>query len=545
MTALNRHIIQRQTVWLDTPGLEPPFALQERVSAYCRHQLPAVLETLFDQLADADTTIRLDQLIIDAGRLSAQNLEEELTQQVIRQIETAFGQNSDSMNGSAAGFYRLNRNEQMAQQLRYFLQKGLLSAWMDTRDFAQVDAWLRTPAAVPFRSELRSMLSTNPDQLRRFMGHSSNETLVMLAFSEEENVSDETIRQLLTSTHSLTQQPVTVLHERYWGAVLTVAVRKGTMTFADSLRTLQQIAAPAESARAFFGQMLSLLPQQHISPGSTVKNQLVQTLTQLLAGTPSAGRSSIDQQGPIDIPSPVAPSDGEDQTQTYPYSEEAEDRLETRPAQPDREPTTFLTDEYDTEQDVLLSQPAYPSPEQPRPVKKASREVDAEEGLFVPMAGVVLLHPFLVTLFSEMSLLTTNRQWADEAAAARAVQRLAFLATGQEYCPEYEMPLLKFLCGIPVETVVSPQLSLTDTDRQLTTELLEAVIKHWNALGNVSPDGLREAFLQREGKLVQTETGWRLTVERKTLDILLGRLPWGFSMIKLPYMPDLLVVDWN
>jgi hypothetical protein len=92
--------------------------------------------------------------------------------------------------------------------------------------------------------------------------------------------------------------------------------------------------------------------------------------------------------------------------------------------------------------------------------------------------------------------------------------------------------------------MVSPRLMMTDVDRQLAHELLGAVIEHWEALGTISPEGLREAFLQREGKLVSTDAGWRLTVERKTLDILLTRIPWGFLTIKLPWMTSLLFVDW-
>ena len=50
--------------------------------------------------------------------------------------------------------------------------------------------------------------------------------------------------------------------------------------------------------------------------------------------------------------------------------------------------------------------------------------------------------------------------------------------------------------------------------------------------------------MQREGKLTRKPFDWLLQVEQKTLDILLGRLPWGLSMIKLPWMPEMLRVEW-
>jgi hypothetical protein len=75
---------------------------------------------------------------------------------------------------------------------------------------------------------------------------------------------------------------------------------------------------------------------------------------------------------------------------------------------------------------------------------------------------------------------------------------------------------------------------------------MEAAIRHWGALGSASPDGLREGFLQREGKLEKRADGWRLIVERKTIDVLLDRLPWGVGMVALPWMGEEVVwVEWG
>ena len=71
-------------------------------------------------------------------------------------------------------------------------------------------------------------------------------------------------------------------------------------------------------------------------------------------------------------------------------------------------------------------------------------------------------------------------------------------------------------------------------------------ILYWTVLMSTSPDGLREGFLQREGKLTLSDHGnWKLRVEQKSIDILLGYLPWGISMVKLPWMENLLVVEWT
>ena len=74
--------------------------------------------------------------------------------------------------------------------------------------------------------------------------------------------------------------------------------------------------------------------------------------------------------------------------------------------------------------------------------------------------------------------------------------------------------------------------------------MLQAVITHWKILKHTSISGLRESFLKRDGILRKKETGWLLQVERKTLDVLLDSIPWGFSTVLLPWNPQPLFVEW-
>jgi hypothetical protein len=123
---------------------------------------------------------------------------------------------------------------------------------------------------------------------------------------------------------------------------------------------------------------------------------------------------------------------------------------------------------------------------------------------------------------------------------------LQWLATGQLNAPEYELPLNKLLCGIPLEEPVIGTLKLTKREKQEAQQLLEAVVRHWEVLKNTSPAGLQGNFICREGKLTQKNNGdWLLQVERKSIDILLDHLPWSISMVKLPWMPQMLWVEWQ
>ena len=47
-----------------------------------------------------------------------------------------------------------------------------------------------------------------------------------------------------------------------------------------------------------------------------------------------------------------------------------------------------------------------------------------------------------------------------------------------------------------------------------------------------------------QGVLRAQDGHWLLQVERATHDVLLDRVPWGLSIVRLPWMPRLLQVQW-
>jgi len=161
----------------------------------------------------------------------------------------------------------------------------------------------------------------------------------------------------------------------------------------------------------------------------------------------------------------------------------------------------------------------------------------------VKYAGIVLLAPFLKPFFTHLNLLDGN-EWKDTESTVRAVHLLRFLATGQKTSPEYSLVFEKILCGLPPDTPVPLDIVLTDGEIAESESLLKAVITHWSALKNTSIDGLRESFIKRDGLLTRKENGWLLQVERKTLDVLLDSIPWGFSTISLVWTRDLIFVEW-
>ncbi|MCW5599983.1 MAG: hypothetical protein KIT55_00075 [Nitrosomonas sp.] len=172
---------------------------------------------------------------------------------------------------------------------------------------------------------------------------------------------------------------------------------------------------------------------------------------------------------------------------------------------------------------------------------------DAEEGdlYYVQSAGVILFHPFLQRFFQNLGLCEEGA-FIDETSRQRAVCLVHHLATGEVHTPEYQLVLPKFLCGMPLNAPIDHFIEINTAERSESENLILAAVKHWEALGKVSPDWLREMFLQRDGKLEKRKTGWQLSVERKAQDILLDRLPhgWGLGIVKLPWMNDFLHIEW-
>lgn len=220
-----------------------------------------------------------------------------------------------------------------------------------------------------------------------------------------------------------------------------------------------------------------------------------------------------------------------------------DDLVQDKPTSMEQE-TTLSTKKdnastLDTKPKTLKTKPS--SPEKRRTQSSIVFRQDTE--IFIQHAGIVLLHPYWRHYFKAIGL-TQNGQFIDEMARQKAVVLLHYLATGQTDLPEYEMVLPKLLCDMPVDMPIDRHIEISNEELEEGENMMQVVLQHWGALGAVSNASLREGFLQRDGKLLKKALSWHLQVERKTIDILLSRLPWGLGVIKLPWKKDILQVEW-
>lgn len=191
---------------------------------------------------------------------------------------------------------------------------------------------------------------------------------------------------------------------------------------------------------------------------------------------------------------------------------------------------------------------AHGGPAEVRPSDAGSHARGSEPfGLPAPFAGLILLHPFLPRFFDQAGVRRSGRPSVlepdDLPQAAALLHACASTDEGEPLEPR--LTFIKVLLGLQPETplLVGGGL-LTAADHAEVDGLLRAVIDHFTALKRTSPGGLRATFLSRRGLIRRDAHGFRLQVEPAAFDVLLPQLPWGFGVVKLPWMGKAIVTDW-
>lgn len=160
---------------------------------------------------------------------------------------------------------------------------------------------------------------------------------------------------------------------------------------------------------------------------------------------------------------------------------------------------------------------------------------------YVNNAGLILVHPFLKSLFENCGLLNHNHTIKDPETAAHL---LHYIATEREQDYESEMLFEKLLCNIPIHQTINRNIILPDALKKESNEMLQSVLENWPVMKDSSVYLLQNEYLQRPGKIILTEGNPKIIVERKTQDILLDKLNWNLGIVKLAWKNKIIFVDW-
>ena len=156
-------------------------------------------------------------------------------------------------------------------------------------------------------------------------------------------------------------------------------------------------------------------------------------------------------------------------------------------------------------------------------------------------AGLILVTPFLPRFFRNLGYLNVMR-FLNNDIHAKAIYLLEYMAN-EDINSNKNMVLNAVLCGWPLKQAIPSAVSLSDIEKQQAKQILEAILAHWSALGNITIDDLREKFICRKGflKIALSST---LTIHPQAEDHLLKELPWIYTQIRTPWSEQI-EVHWN
>ena len=176
--------------------------------------------------------------------------------------------------------------------------------------------------------------------------------------------------------------------------------------------------------------------------------------------------------------------------------------------------------------------------------RKPPRNPENEEGIYISNAGLILLHPFLQPFFAELGLLTDKNQFISIAAQHKATVLLYYLQTNNEDYKEWEMALNKIICGMRYDELIPDGIIITASEKEESRSLLQSVVSYWEALKGASIESMQNTFFMREGKIMWKDENWLIQIERTGFDILIEKLPWGITTIKLPWLQHIIFTEW-
>jgi hypothetical protein len=508
------HIIKRQLVDLSIDGRLEARRVQNDVSKILTGTLVPIIGSYLDTLSSPDEVHRIDRWEIDLGLINVNNL---VQMEIELKERLSFEQPplaDVSQSATEKSSYQPGMPQSEAELIVYYLQTGTLP-W-----------WVKETSPVIFETAITNLLNRENENIKiifkqiieeavtlKRLIYTSNDTLLYLIIEKLDAGPKADIKALKNLYKAIGESfNTTYFREAWWSALLKGALSK-TASPGKILPVLKLFFASIEKEEAAALKNLNVneTAGQRKKLETKVERDLSESVTQ-------------KQTGPI----PGKKFDGAAGLQQAP-EELVAGKLNTQPGQQQK---PVLADKGETGQDAHY--PAHLGA-----LKSSFNDTDK---LYIHHSGLVLLWPFLPRFFSKIGLITDGRI-TDQSAQHKGCLLLQYLAMGMQWKP-FEA-LNKLLCGMDLFEPIDVQVAITQDELDEADYLLNAVIANAPLWKTLSADGLRQAYLQREGILSTRDGNWLLQVKRETYDVLVDKLPWSNRVVKLPWMKNLIFVEWQ
>lgn len=520
---------------MEIPKQQEAFNYQNKISGLFNNGLQSAIENVLDETSLQDEVIRIDTLTLDLGIVDSQNFEKEFTGKLITALKNAILKEKGHA-GSEANMVITRQAASHRDAFIYFLIHGTLPwyvsfknmpAWQDElftqwqqADWQYIAQWIKekhTPQVQNLQDYIlkRLVLQFSHVFLARLAEHMYSLIPGVIRFQAMEW--RPLFNDLFYIAGKISSQNTPAENQEIWMNIFSVLLQEEKAAAEEEAiiakLIFKQIQTDTEQASSYLSSHENELLQHIEAP--VVKEVIHKIAVAFNNKQPNA---VINDSAFLDI------------MRGYNTGNEFGQK---GLSQKGSEDYTIIEGGNSAENTPLLT----------KPFGSKDKQGGEEDIVYASNCGLILLHPFLSAYFSDLGLLE-NKKFINIEAQQRAILLLFYLATGEKEAAEFNLVLQKILCGYPLEDTLGTSLELSAKETEESEQLLRAVIDYWPPLKNTSIAGFRDTFLQRSGKLSIIQSGWLLRVEQRTVDILLGKLPWGFSTIRLAWMQDTMNIEW-
>ena len=491
-----QHIIKKQVIELQIDKSLDSFSIQQQVSNHYLQQIVPLLQIQFDSITNEDEVLVLDKLEIDIGNLSATDINNKETdnlfikntiEHTIEQLKKEKGFSDESFsNTKPANSYR---------QWFYYMQKGYLP-------------WNVLQPSEKWYTEVLQQLATD---------FNSVETL------RKKIIDNKTFSYRIVKEHSYTflSQLVSIItsknQEKLFETINEICIALNRINIADALETSLDVP----DVILIWQNVLEISAVGSFKTTNEISKEILKT--HIIHHQRKLSYEHINLFGEALILQPI-------------IKKLLHEKI--------LKPAHIISEEINNENKKSpWNENINTNKNKKEAIMKANENIE-EQGIFITLAGIVLLHPFLSSLFGGLHLLE-KKQFTHLQSQEKAIIVLYYLATGKSVAAEHELVIPKILAGFPIENTITKNTTLTEEEMEEADGLLIAVIAQWSILRNTSLTGLRETFLQRSGKIFTKNKEMHIQMEKSSIDILLDHLPWGLNIIKLPWVNNIIRTEWR
>ncbi|BAY09889.1 contractile injection system tape measure protein [Calothrix sp. NIES-2098] len=519
------HRIRRLTWKVNTNSTAEAFAVRQNLYNQWQDILISAFESAFDEIDSGNRVIHIPKLEVNLKVKSSQEiwelLPELIQQQLNEQLQSINWQTTPTTQSQAIWNEATVQQSQFAT-LVYYLQTGSLP-WQAAQASALEIAVELKETCIQQRSHLINYLTEQPQtpafyfRLLQLLPNIESLTLVNTLLDRLSLAAKTAIAEFISFVLNTSQSRLNPhIQWQIVAAFISECLRQKPQQQPEFSSILDSVLSQAGSDRNAFINLLPAAAASLFAPQPSNHHPATSTFNHSQELTSISTTEEISRTHPpktIESPSqdPLLPSAL---------------RVRQSPIDGNRQDGGCLTI-------CPLPSEDYPPPSQNFPV-------------FVNYAGLVLIHPFINSLFAATGVKEANNKAIADSQIPRAAALLHFLATGQTEVYEYELGFIKILLGLKHDTpILVGEGLLQQRDSEEAEAVLQSVINYWTVLKSTSIEGLRSSFLQRSGLLRKADNGWSLQVEHHSFDMLLEHLPWSISIIKLSCMKQPLYTEWR